>query len=185
MVRKVCPTHFCQKYIFRYYPRPMGEATLGSLMKNAAEQAGISSRLTNHSIRKSTVTTLSKAGVPPQKIMKITGHKNIQSITHYDAELSIGEHRQISNILQSGQNLAAPSRTAQSSQQIAPSATVSVPSNMDIEPLRAIENVPSTSSAPDFSAPSRFPATFLSGNTFNGCTFHFGNFGALPNQSEN
>lgn len=84
----------------------MGVAMLGGLMNNAAQQAGIHSRLTNHSIRKATVTTLSKAGVPPHKIMKITWHKNIQSIEQYDAELSENEHQQISTILQPGKNIA-------------------------------------------------------------------------------
>ena len=75
--------------------RTLGEVISGTLMKSAAENTGLAGRLTNHSISKTTVTTLSKAGVPPQMNMKITGHKNIQSIIHYDAELGNDEHKKI------------------------------------------------------------------------------------------
>ena len=78
----------------------MGENTLGKLMKDAASMANIDKKITNHSVRKTTVTSLSNAGVPPQKIMKITGHRNIQSITHYDDALSEKDHRNICDILQ-------------------------------------------------------------------------------------
>ena len=78
----------------------MGLYNLGNWIKEAAVKTSLGERVTNYSKRKTTVTTLSRAGVPPQKIMKITGHKNIQSITHYDAELSSNEHKIISLILQ-------------------------------------------------------------------------------------
>ena len=78
----------------------MGDNTLGNLMKEAATMADKEKNVTNHSVRKTTVTFLSGAGVPPQKIMKITAHKNIQSITHYDDGLTENEHRNMCNILQ-------------------------------------------------------------------------------------
>lgn len=62
----------------------MGKNTLGTLVKNAAIKAGLEGKLTNHSLRKSTVTTLSKAGVAPHKIQQITGHKSLQSIAGND-----------------------------------------------------------------------------------------------------
>ena len=73
-------------YHIRYYPRPMSLNILGNLIKEASVKAGLGKRVT-YSMRKTTVTTLSRTGVSTQKIMKITGHNNIQSITHYDAEL--------------------------------------------------------------------------------------------------
>ena len=85
-----------------YYPTPMGVNTLGTLMKTACERAGISGKKTNHSIRKSTVTELSAAGVPPHKIIKITGHRQSSSIQHYDNSMSMNEHKEISSILCSG-----------------------------------------------------------------------------------
>ena len=59
----------------------MGANTLGSLMKRAATTSGLTNkRLTNHSVRKTCVTTLSKAGVAPNKIIQVTGHKSLASI---------------------------------------------------------------------------------------------------------
>jgi site-specific recombinase XerD len=55
----------------------MGKNTLGNLVKNAAIKAGLEGRLTNLSLRKSTVTALSEAGVAPHKIQQITSHKSL------------------------------------------------------------------------------------------------------------
>ena len=55
---------------------------------------------TNHSIRKTTVKKLKKAGVSVTEIMAITGHKNQQSLTDYD-ELDDDDHLRLSRILSS------------------------------------------------------------------------------------
>ena len=67
-------------------------------MQRAAKSMSFAGRKTNHSVRKTTVQTLSKAGVPPQQIIKITGHKNVSSLQHYDT-VSNDDHRRISGIL--------------------------------------------------------------------------------------
>ena len=53
---------------------------------------------TNHSVRKTTVKKLKKAGVNATEIMAITGHKSQQSLTDYD-ELSDKDHLPLSKIL--------------------------------------------------------------------------------------
>ena len=65
-----------------YYKIPMGHNTLGNLVKNACARAGVEGRKTNHSLRKSTATDLTTAGLPPHKIIRITGHEheNVSSI---------------------------------------------------------------------------------------------------------
>ena len=55
---------------------------------------------TNHSIRKTTVKKLKKAGVSATEIMAITGHKNQQSLTDYD-ELDDDDHLCLSRTLSS------------------------------------------------------------------------------------
>jgi hypothetical protein len=45
----------------------MGQNTLGNLMPMAAEECGMD-RKTNHSVRKTTIKTLRKAGVASDKI---------------------------------------------------------------------------------------------------------------------
>lgn len=75
-----------------FFPRPMGENTLTNLMSMAAKEAGLN-RKTNHSVRKTTIKTLRKAGVPRDKIKHISGHKSISSIEAYDDDLSDDEQR--------------------------------------------------------------------------------------------
>ena len=82
-----------------YHATPMGKNTLGNLVKKYCTEAGVSGRKTNHSLRKSCVRELSDAGVPPHKIIKITGHKSTSSLQHYDRELTNDEHLTMSNIL--------------------------------------------------------------------------------------
>ena len=65
-------------------------------------QSGRRRKKTNHSLRKSTATELTAAGLPPHKVIRITGHKNVSSIQDYDTELTNKEHRQISHILCGG-----------------------------------------------------------------------------------
>ena len=55
---------------------------------------------TNHSIQKTTVKKLKKAGVSATEIMAITGHKIQQSLTDYD-ELDDDDHLRLSRILSS------------------------------------------------------------------------------------
>ena len=141
----------------------MGQNTLGSLIKDAAVKTGLGKRVTNHSMRKTCVTTLFRAGVPPQKIMKITGHKNIQSITHYDAELSETEHRNIFEILQ---NPTKPK----------PLQPININTNAPVmEPIvpqsasHQANDIPS--SAMPLALANKTP--FPSGCVFNNCTFNF------------
>ena len=65
--------------ILWFYPRPIGKNKLGSFKQRAAKFMSFAGRKTNPSVRKTTVQTLSKAGVPPQQIIKITGHKTSQA----------------------------------------------------------------------------------------------------------
>ena len=93
------PAHRLENNDYWYYTTPMGKNTLGTLMKRACQQAGVSGRKTNHSLRKSTVSELTEAGVPPTKIIKITGHKSVSSLQHYDGGLTQSEHESISSVL--------------------------------------------------------------------------------------
>ena len=82
-----------------YYNTPMGANSLGQLLKRACQEAGVSGKKTNHSLRKTCVKELSKAGIQDHQIVKITGHKNVSSLVHYDQELDLEDHENISAIL--------------------------------------------------------------------------------------
>ena len=61
--------------------------------------AGISGK-TNHSGRKTLVQKLQDSGVPPNQIIQITGHKNVQSVNNYSS-LREKQMESISRILSS------------------------------------------------------------------------------------
>ena len=68
---------------------------------------------TNHSIRKTTVKKLKKAGVSTTEIMAITGHKNQQSLADYD-EIDDDDHMRLSKILSKEKQVATlPTSSAQ------------------------------------------------------------------------
>ena len=53
-------------------------------MKDMTQAAGISGK-TNYSSRKTLVQKLQHNGVPPNQIIQITGHKNLQSVNNYSS----------------------------------------------------------------------------------------------------
>jgi hypothetical protein len=53
-----------------YFPRPTGQNTLENLMPMAAEECSMD-RKTNHSVHKTTIKTLRKAGVARNKIKHV------------------------------------------------------------------------------------------------------------------
>ena len=52
-------------------------------MKNMAEKAGLTTKFTSHSGRKTMMQTLVNQNFPPTDIIQLSGHKNLQSVTHY------------------------------------------------------------------------------------------------------
>ena len=82
-----------------YTIRPMGVNSLSGLMINISTRLGLSQRYTNHSIRATTVTQLSRAGFQARQIMRVTGHKVESSLTSYSADNSENEKRIISDTL--------------------------------------------------------------------------------------
>ena len=66
-------------------------------MAKAAGLDATGKRLTNHSVRKTTVQKLQKQGIPNSHIAAITGHRNEQSLQQY-AEMEQHSHAQISKV---------------------------------------------------------------------------------------
>lgn len=118
--------------------QPIGINKLQSLMPKMSEKAGIR-RLTNHSARKHLVQKLSNAGVHPNQIMQVTGHRNVNSINNYSA-LSLQQQRDISAIIanpESAPPTIQPSETA-------PPPAREPPVQPSLEPVR---QPPSTSTS--------------------------------------
>ena len=79
--------------------QPMGVNKLNGILKDTCE-AGEIPRKTNHAGRKTLVQKLQDNDVPPNQIVQITGHKNLQSINNYSS-LRERQMENISNILSS------------------------------------------------------------------------------------
>ena len=84
-----------------YSVQPVGINQVDKYMKDMAAMAKLDTtnkNFTNHSIRKTTVCKLQKAGISNDKIAAITGHKNEQSLRDY-ASTDLDDHRKLSNVL--------------------------------------------------------------------------------------
>ena len=80
-------------------------------MKNMAKLGNLditNKKFTNHSIRKTTVSKLQKAGVSNDKIMAVSGHRNEMSLKAY-SDVDVDEHKKISSILSNHSKQLYPS----------------------------------------------------------------------------
>lgn len=79
-----------QSSIIWYMKAPLGEQSLGKLMKSGCEAAGVSGKKTNHSVRKTTTKRLLDSGCPPEYCAQLTGHKNVASLRQYaEADIKV------------------------------------------------------------------------------------------------
>ncbi|CAH3194492.1 unnamed protein product [Porites evermanni] len=78
---------------------PIGESTLGNMMKTMSLAASIILHLTNHCVRATSVTVLSDHNVEVRYIKGVTGHKSTTSIESYNARASPWQKENMSNIL--------------------------------------------------------------------------------------
>lgn len=84
--------------MFGIFTRQWARTPCQNFVKTMCDKAGVEGQKTNHSARKTTVTSLVHAGVPPTQVMQISGHKNVQSINNYSSA-SIKQKKQMSKIL--------------------------------------------------------------------------------------
>ena len=88
---------------------PLGVNSLRSMLKNMIKDSGLKTdkKLVNHSTRKHLVQKLVDNDVPPNEIIQITGHKNVNSLNNYST-LSDKKQQEISAVLS---NTASTSKT--------------------------------------------------------------------------
>ena len=79
---------------------PLGLNSFRSMVKNmlAASQVHSHKKLVNHSTRKHLVQKLVDNNIPPNEIVQITGHKNVNSLNSYSA-ISDRRQQHISTVL--------------------------------------------------------------------------------------
>lgn len=79
----------------------LGVNTLGSMMKNISKDAKLSQIYTNHCVPATAITLWTEAGLATRHIMMISGHKNEQSLKHYNSRPSTSQLKECSNVLSS------------------------------------------------------------------------------------
>ena len=81
--------------------QPIGVNTTSNMMKTTVAGTTLEEsheKFTNHSARKTTVSKLKKANVELSDIVKVTGHRSVQSLDDYD-EANEEEQRRISSAI--------------------------------------------------------------------------------------
>ncbi|CAB4010182.1 Transposable element P transposase, partial [Paramuricea clavata] len=82
-----------------YENRPLGINKLGDMMKDISTAAGLSKIYTNHCVRATSITLWSNAGLTNRHIMSISGHRNEQSLQHYNRRPSTSQLKRCSEVL--------------------------------------------------------------------------------------
>ena len=110
-----------------YKDQPLGKNSIGDLAKTMSTKGGLKGKKTNHGGRRTAITTLVHNKVPPNYIMQLSGHKNVQSINNYST-LSIIQQKEMSNML-SDLQMPLQSNVSNPTFQAIPSASDSRPTN--------------------------------------------------------
>ena len=137
----------------------LGKNEIGRMLKIAASRAGLHGNVTNHSVRKTSISRLMDADVPVNYVAQLSGHKNLKSLDSYKTA-SISHQRKMSLVL---------SRTSQQqSMRSSSTSTVSTTEENKALSLTAQPVVPSTSQP--------LPLGIFSGASIGkieGCSFTF------------
>ena len=81
-----------------YTKGPLGKNTIGQFLPKAAKAAGLSGKISNHSVRKTCISRLMDADIPSNFVALLSGHKNLKSLDAYKTA-SVTHQRQMSRIL--------------------------------------------------------------------------------------
>ena len=76
----------------------MGKNTIAKLVKTMCDAAELPGKKSNHSLRRTAITTLVHAGVEPTVVQQLSGHKSIQSINNYSTA-SVNQQKNMSGII--------------------------------------------------------------------------------------
>ena len=78
-----------------YCCAPFGEKSQGNLMPKLSAKYGLSQRYTNHSIRVTSLQILEDENIEGRHIIRISGHKTVDSVKNYAIKLSASRKRNI------------------------------------------------------------------------------------------
>ncbi|KAK3703834.1 hypothetical protein QZH41_012445 [Actinostola sp. cb2023] len=81
--------------IIWYKKCPLGKNEIGKLLSMAIKNAGIKGRITNHSVRKTSISRLLDVDVPENYVAQLSGHRNLKSLDAYKSA-SVNHQRRMS-----------------------------------------------------------------------------------------
>ena len=141
-----------------YTTAPVGRNTLGNFMKVISKKLNLSHDYTNHSIRATVVTLLSKHGFQSREIMRLTGHKSEASLRSYEKENSNERKRDISQTLNKFSNFHSEPKQAKcqfANEEEGPSASTTCTSSTKELLVLPISGSTSTSTSTSKSSKSK------------------------------
>ena len=130
-----------------YSTTPVGRNQLNAMLREMCQEAGLSGKFTNHSLRAYGATTLFQAGVPEKLIQQRTGHRCIESLRRYE-RTSESQLANISSII-SNPNTSA--------------SDISASDNISVNEGSSLETCTGSGA----------PTIILKGCTFTGCSIAF------------
>lgn len=81
--------------------KSLGKNHLGSIMKDISKDAELSTIYTNHCVRVTTISNMSRKGYSAEEIATVSGHKSAASVQRYVRKLNDHDKRKISDDLSS------------------------------------------------------------------------------------
>ena len=141
-----------------YKNQKLGQKSLAQIMKKMATATGLTKRITNHSARRTMITTLKHQNVHPLDICQITVHSNPKSLDHY-SEMSTAQQANVSHLISNRATAARASSTAN------PIATAYSSFSAKV-PVPAPASIPT--GTPNFWPYAQLPPT----QVYNNCTFY-------------
>ena len=90
-----------------YKAAPLGKNSLGVLLRKITSDANLKGKFSNHSVRKTGITNLLHAGVAPNLVQQMSGHKSLDSLKNY-ATASANQQKMMADILANPEKAIAP-----------------------------------------------------------------------------
>ncbi len=123
-----------------YHNRPMGHNAIGNMLSGAKIVLGDNSKtsrskVSNHTARKTSISTLLDHDIHPLHVQQLSGHKNIESLNSYHSA-SLRKQKEMSDVLNSRSTVMQSNEPCQiSSSNSSSSATITSQKRTDVESM--------------------------------------------------
>ena len=112
-----------------YMKVPHGENHIGDMMSTMSKKYGLSQRYTNHCLRVTSLQKLDDERVEGRHIIRVSGHKRVESVQNYARMLSAEKKRKICGILTEYQKPCS-SKLQEANANISDTQLAELPSNI-------------------------------------------------------